>query len=210
MKKTLLAVAALGLTISSGVDASPMYGHPMQQPPMTAVPAQQAGPDRVLREGMTKLLKFLRQSDKPDTQAIGNFLETEIAPYFDFDYMATWVAGPMNRVMTEQQHQEMAEQLKTMLLGTLTTRLGSYQNQDVRFYRPRRVGENEVKVRVGILQAGGYPANLDFRFYRGKDDWKVFDVTANGSSALAYYRQYFLNQARANQPRGGYGYGYPR
>ncbi len=206
MKKVLLATTALGLAISSGLSASPMYGYPMQKPPMASIQEQQAGPDRVLREGMTKLLKFLRQSDKPNAQAIGGFLETEIAPYFDFDYMATWVSGPMSRGMTEQQHREMAEQLKTLLLGTLTTRLGSYQNQDVRFYRPRRAGENEVKVRVGILQAGGYPANLDFRFYQGKDGWKVFDVTANGNSALAYYRQYFQNQMRGNRPQGGYGY----
>ncbi|MET0029338.1 MAG: ABC transporter substrate-binding protein [Candidatus Thiodiazotropha sp.] len=206
MKKVLMAMAALGLAVSSGLNASPMYGYPMQKPPMPAVQEQQAGPDKVLREGMTKLLKFLRQPEKPDAQAIGGFLESEIAPYFDFDYMATWVAGPMNRGMSEQQHKEMAEQVKTMLLGTLTTRLGSYQNQDVRFYRPRRAGENEVKVRVGILQAGGYPANLDFRFYRGKDGWKVFDVSANGNSALAFYRQYFLNQMRANRPQGGYGY----
>ncbi|MET0066800.1 MAG: ABC transporter substrate-binding protein [Candidatus Thiodiazotropha sp.] len=206
MKKTLFAMTALGLVISSGMSAAPMYGYAPYQAPMKAVQEQQTGPDRVLREGMTKLLKFLRQSDKPNTQAIGQFLESEIAPYFDFEYMATWVAGPMNRGMTEQQHREMAEQLKTLLLGTLTKRLGSYQNQDVRFYRPRRAGENEVKVRVGILQAGGYPANLDFRFYRGKDGWKVFDVAANGNSALAYYRQYFTNKMRAQRPQGGYPY----
>jgi phospholipid transport system substrate-binding protein len=47
---------------------------------------------------------------------------------------------------------------------------------------------------VAILQASGYPANLDFRFYRGKTGWKVFDVAANGSSALTYYRQYFARK----------------
>ncbi|MCU7868794.1 MAG: ABC transporter substrate-binding protein, partial [Candidatus Thiodiazotropha sp. (ex Lucinoma borealis)] len=53
-----------------------------------------------------------------------------------------------------------------------------------------------VKVRVGILQSGGYPANIDFRFYRSKAGWKVFDVSANGNSAIAFYRQHFVNKMR--------------
>ena len=86
-----------------------------------------------------------------------------------------------------------------MLLTTLAERLTSYENQDVRFYPPRRAGQNEVKVRVAILQAGGYPANLDFRFYRGSEGWKVFDVAANGSSALTFYRQYFSRKLASRQ-----------
>ncbi|MES9895746.1 MAG: ABC transporter substrate-binding protein, partial [Candidatus Thiodiazotropha endolucinida] len=108
-----------------------------------------------------------------------------------------WAAGPMNRHMNDQQRQALAQKIKEMLLGTLSKRLSSYDNQDVRFFRPRRVADNEVKVRVGILQAGGYPASLDFRFYRSDDGWKVFDVSANGNSALAFYRRHVANQSRA-------------
>jgi phospholipid transport system substrate-binding protein len=163
---------------------------------MQAPVYQEVGPDTLLREGMTKLLRFLRSSDNPQPQQIAAFLEREVAPYFDFAYMATWAAGPMNRQLNDQQRRELGQKIKQMLLGTLARRLSSYDNQDVRFYRPRRVGENEVKVRVGILRAGGYPASLDFRFYRGEAGWKVFDVTANGNSALAFYRTYFTDRAR--------------
>ena len=55
--------------------------------------------------------------------------------------------------------------------------------------------------------AGGYPAELDFRLYRGTDGWKVFDVVANGSSALVYYRDYFRNSMRRGGPGGAPGYG---
>jgi phospholipid transport system substrate-binding protein len=48
---------------------------------------------------------------------------------------------------------------------------------------------------MGILRAGAYPTRIDFRFYRGESGWKIFDVSANGSSALAFYRQYFARQA---------------
>ncbi|MCU7905302.1 MAG: hypothetical protein KZQ76_05475 [Candidatus Thiodiazotropha sp. (ex Epidulcina cf. delphinae)] len=48
-----------------------------------------------------------------------------------------------------------AQTIRNMLPGALSERLGSYNNQDVLFSRPRRVGENEVKVGAGILQADG-------------------------------------------------------
>ncbi len=204
MNRTLIGLATLGFLLSSGVQAMPGYGHsPAYRGGAAAVP-QEVAPGMILREGVTKLLKFMRQSEQPNPQKIAAFLEAEIAPYFDFDYMADWAAGPMKRSMTERQKAELGQQVKTLLLGTLAKRLGNYNNQDVRFYRPRSSGRNEVKVRVGILQAGGYPANLDFRFYRSESGWKVFDVAANGNSALAYYRQHFLNQMRSQAPNRGY------
>jgi phospholipid transport system substrate-binding protein len=186
---SLIVIAGLSLFAVGALPAAPYYGQIPYAAP--AQPAVQADPSLVLREGMGKLLKFMRQQESPTPQAIARFLEHEIAPYFDFDYMAGWAAGPMGRYMNGRQRAELAQSIKQMLLGTLAERLANYENQDVRFFPSRRAGENEVQVRVGILQAGGYPANIDFRFYRGNDGWKVFDVSANGNSALVYYRQYF-------------------
>jgi phospholipid transport system substrate-binding protein len=204
MKRTLISLAALSLLASSAVYAMPKYGYGQPYPEPVTSMQQEAGPGTLLREGMTKLLKFVRRSKPRDPQQVAAFLESEIAPYFDFDYMGDWAAGSMKRHMTDQQIHELGLRVKEMLLGTLARRLGDYNNQDVRFYRPRSSGRNEVKVRVGILQAGGYPTNIDFRFYRSESGWKVFDVAANGNSALAYYRQYFMNQMRPQAPNRGY------
>jgi phospholipid transport system substrate-binding protein len=201
MKNTILAITTLSLFAAS-IMAAPGYNYPPTQMQPSAY--QQVGPDALLREGMTKLLGFLRTAQNPQPQQISAFLEREVAPYFDFDYMATWAAGPMNRQMNDQQRQAFGQKIKQLLLGTLAKRLTSYDNQDVRFFRPRRVGENEVKVRVGILQAGGYPTSLDFRFYLSDTGWKVFDVSANGTSALAYYRRHFADQMRSRNAARAY------
>ncbi|MEW8429523.1 MAG: ABC transporter substrate-binding protein [Candidatus Thiodiazotropha sp.] len=42
---------------------------------------------------------------------------------------------------------------------------------------------------------------MDFRFYRSEAGWKVFDVSANGNSAVAYYRRHFANQREAQGGR---------
>lgn len=192
--KTKSIVAALLLVFAAAqIEASPGYGAPGARHEQAQAEVR---PDVILKEGMTKLLKFMRQQDRPNPQAIGAFVESDIAPYFDFAYMAKWAAGSSYRQMSAEQKAAAEQQVKELLLSTLVQRLGSYENQDVRFFRPRRAGHNEMKVRVGILQAGGYPASIDFRFYRSDDGWKVFDVAANGNSALSYYRQHFARQMR--------------
>ena len=48
-------------------------------------------------------------------------------------------------------------------------------------------GEAEVRTRV---QSGGNQAPAEFRLVRGKDDrWRIYDLSANGVSVLAGYRE---------------------
>jgi len=196
MKIRFIALAILMALFSMHIQAQPGYGYAQ---PVAGFQQQAADPGTILREGMTRLLKFMQRKERPNANEIGVFVESEIAPYFDFGYMAQWAAGPAYRKMNTSQRNAVEQKVKEMLLTTLVKRLGSYENQDVRFFRPRRAGKNEVKVKVGIIQTGGYPASIDFRFYRSDSGWKVFDVSANGTSALSYYRQHFARQYRSQQ-----------
>ena len=46
------------------------------------------------------------------------------------------------------------------------------------------------------MNPGSYPARLDFRLYRNGDDWLVYDVSANGQSAIVHYRNQLMRDAR--------------
>ena len=199
--KFSLAVATAVLAVGMNAVTAMPYSLPRHQ---ITQPQQQIGPTQVLRQGVGKLVAFMGQTDRPDDVRIRAFLDAEIAPYFDFDYMTQWVAGRQYRTMNVAQREQMKSQLEAMFLGALAKRLGGYSNQKVRVLRARRGRGNEVTVGVGIVQPGGYPAKMDFRFYRSNDGWKVFDVAANGSSALVYYRQQFKRSLRQrNTPAWG-------
>ncbi len=191
--KLSLAVATAVLAMGMNAVVAVPYNLPRHQ---ITQPQQQMGPTQVLREGVGKLVAFMGRPDRPDAVQIQSFLDAEIAPYFDFDYMAQWVAGRQYRTMNAVQREQMKNRLEAMFLGALAKRLGGYSNQKVRVLRARRGRGNEVTVGVGIVQLGGYPAKMDFRFYRADDGWKVFDVAANGSSALVHYRQQFNRSLR--------------
>lgn len=199
--KLRLAIATAFLFSGASAAMAAPFGQP--RAPVAQL-QQQEGPAKVLRRGLGKLITFMSQQERPSEAQIQAFLDRDVAPYFDFSYMSRWVAGKRYRTMSAEQRTQMTNSLQRRFLGALAQKLGKYQNQRVRILRPRRGQGNEVTVGVGILQPGGYPSKLDFRFYRGDDGWKVFDVAANRSSALLYYRQQF-NRDRRQYRQTGWG-----
>lgn len=182
------------------------YGQSRIAPYAKAQQAQPPGPGMILQQGLDRLTAFVGQEPRPDEARLARFLDREIAPYFDFPYMARWAAGRLWSGLSPQQRRDFEGRLERMFLEALAQRLTRYDGQQLRVLRPRPGRDNEVTVGVAIPNPRGYPARLDFRFYRSADGWKVFDVSANGNSALMYYRQYFRQQRRQRAPRPGPGY----
>ena len=217
MKKVVLAGLVAAMSVSASLSAQPGYSygpgyHPGSAPRASYTPygyrapaarvAEQQDPARLLRDGMEKMLAFLRQSPPPDKLQIAGFLDKEIAPFFDFEYMARSAAGPLARDMSADQRKRLEGKLKEEFLGTLASRLSDYDKQQVAYLPARQArGGDRVTLSVAVRDAGPYPAKIDFRMRRSGDSWKVVDVAANGSSALAYYRDYF-RRAVARGPAG--------
>ena len=104
----------------------------------------------------------------------------------------------------------MVARLKAQFLTALTERLSGYEGQQVRFLPMRRNRDGRTaEAGIAVLNPGRYPARIDFRFYRARQGWKVYDVSANGQSAVAHYRREFRRMMRRGGPRGLGGHGYP-
>ena len=164
-----------------------------------------AGPAQVLSRGIDRLTGFLIGARDPTPEAIAAFLGDEIAPWFDFTYMAAWAAGPYHRQLDEEQRALLGARLEHLFLGALTRNLGSFSQPLPRIdiYRPRpgrSAGETIVPARV--IFASGFAVRLDFRFYWTGAAWRIFDVAANGTSAVAWYRRYFGDVLKRLGPDG--------
>lgn len=196
----------IGLTLC--LVLSPAYASPYQQYPG---PSQQMPPSpaEVLKQGIEQLTDFLANRDAQNSPPLDVFVENTIAPFFDFAYMAQWTAGPQSQYMTPQQGAAMEQKLRRLFLTAMVEKLAEYRHGRVTYLRP--IGNpqtGEVTLRLMAFQEGNsYPQRLSFRMYRSQSGWKVFDVTANGQSALAFYRTQFALEARP-QPVINYG-GYP-
>ncbi len=198
--KLILAMVLAGVV--SGVATARPYDSTGYAPYGVEQQVKKRGPSAILKRGLDRLIAFAGQDSRPSKKQVAGFLDQEIAPYFDFAYMARWVAGRTWRSMTPAHRVRLEQRLQRDFLGTLAQRLTSFSGQQVRVLRPRMREGNEVDVAVAVQNPGGYPARLNFRFYRSNDGWKVFDVSANGNSAVAYYRQNFRQMMRRGMVTG--------
>ncbi|MGF1644653.1 MAG: phospholipid-binding protein MlaC [Thiotrichales bacterium] len=181
----------------------PSMPHAMPQPQQ---PTQQAQPSPLdlLRQGINATLEFLNSEQARDRGAIERFVTQTMSAYFDFDRMSRLVGGPYYRELDENQRAAFQARLQGMFLsafvGNLAGRVG--QAPQVDFLPVRRVGDDEVNAYARVRFADNSTSRLVFRFGKSGDTWKVFDVAADGSSAVLYYRTHFLAQARQQGPQG--------
>lgn len=201
MKATLWLLA--GALVVGTAHAAPYYGPAATPQAMGAAQAPRAmgnNPAVMLRAGVDKLRGFLSQDPQPSQEQLAGFLNTEIAPFFDFEYMARTAGGRMFERLDEAQQANIVAQIQQSFLGKMAEKLGSFDNQQVRFMPPRRGNDGRTaEVSVAIMNPGTYPARLDFRVYRQGTKWRVYDVAANGQSAIVHYRQQLTQQIRMQQ-----------
>ena len=196
------ALAAALFLASAQLFAQPGYGRgdALYEPGYTPVPTT---PDQVVRRGVDRLTGFLMGAQNPSPEAIRGFLDREIAPSFDFTYMARWAAGPMYRRLSPAQHARMTVLLKDLFLSALAKNLGTYARPLPRFdvYPARATADgSQATVHTRVTAANGMFSGMNFRFYWNEQGWRIFDVSANGASAVAYYRSYFREMFKRYGP----------
>jgi len=189
-------LTALFIVLISVISLTASAATPPNQPEYPGYVSHHSEPAAILKEGISKLTAFLKSGGAQNRENARAFLETEIAPYFDFEYMTRWASGPAWRRMRPEQRARLQEQLETSFMATLARKLTTYTNQPIRYFTPRGQHRDDVSVSAWIMQPNGNPARLEFRFYMGESGWKIFDVKAAGNSAVVYYRNQFRQMYR--------------
>lgn len=199
-KRWLVLLIILFVPVTGSTQPFPGYqGYRAYQSP----PTTQHHPGIVLREGIEKVLAFLEGGGAANKDKLVSFVERELAGYFDFASMSRSSMGPSLRYMNPQQRAQAVTRLRSMFLDALVRQLANYEADRVQYLRPRgNPYSNEMVLGVQSFPRHGYPQQLDFYFYRGRDGWKVYDVSANGLRATSVYREYFARQSRPNPSRG--------
>lgn len=157
--------------------------------------AEQDSPAALLQEGVENLTRFL--ANKPNRGNLAAYLQEEVAPWFDFDYMAEWAAGRRFQQMDEVQQADLAARIRESFLDKMAQKLARYSQQRAIYLPPQHDAPSQVTLPVAIENpVGGYPARLEFRLRQTDKGWRVIDVSANGMSALLHYRQMFNEMMR--------------
>jgi phospholipid transport system substrate-binding protein len=184
------AVVCLTITLSPAIaqtgpgtsSASPFYSQP--RPPVP-------DPRETIERGLDRIKAFLATSDQTNPALINQFIEKEVAPFFDFNAMTQQILGPLNYRMTPLQRQGAVLKVKRSFLSALANNLAKYRGGDARYLKATgNLNRGRVRVRLAVFRPDTYPTILELRIVHGATGWKVVDVSADGISAVAYYRNY--------------------
>jgi phospholipid transport system substrate-binding protein len=147
-------------------------------------------PEAILQNGIAALAEQFKKGSSQEEML--TFLKQEIAPHFDMDYMARLSSGYYWNMLNGEQRNTFKEYFQRVFFQSLSRQVSNFGNPQIQFY-PARPGNkpNEMTLSARVLQPQGVPILMDFRFYRGEQGWKIFDVVADGSSAVLYYRRFY-------------------
>ena len=192
----LAALVAVGLPHSASGLSSVV--------PASEADDRSANPAQAVRQGIDVLSTFVRDSSSVDAQTRRDLLDDQVAPYFDFEYMAEWAAGTFARRLSEAQMAALGDKVRNIFVAAMARNLGAGAQPpaNIQLGRDRRgssASERVVPVRVRLLD--GSLMRLEFRCYWNGKGWRIFDVSANGASALAYLRQNIAHLLRSRGPK---------
>ena len=177
----LPAVLAMGLLaallLPTGVTAEPRPAH------------------ETLAEAADELLARLEAdeahySENPDD--LRDLVDELLVPLIDFEVTARWVLGRHWNSSSDEQRKAFQDEFQRMLMRFYSSALLEFDAWELRFQPMQRdEGRPLGTVRAEAIPDSGSPVPVNFRVILRDGEWRVFDVSLQGISAVTNYRSNF-------------------
>ncbi|MFQ3220630.1 MAG: phospholipid transport system substrate-binding protein [Psychromonas sp.] len=136
------------------------------------------------------------QSNPDHLRAI---IKQELMPYVDHRFAAFKVLGNQFRSVPKDKIPEFVGEFKQYLISNFAVALAGYGGQELLF-EPVNVTENQKNVDIkAIIRKSGRPdINISFKLRKTKStqEWKTYDLVAEGISLLSSKRSEFASIIR--------------
>ena len=148
-------------------------------------------PSELLANSIKRITNFLQDSGALKLDEILYFVDNELSGHFDFNHMTRLVLGGTIRQLNQYQIQHLQNRIKEMFIETLANNLVNYSftKRPIHFLPPQlnSLG-TKIIIRAIVYHPRGYSNRLAFKFHPTSKGWKIYDVIANGQSAIIAYR----------------------
>jgi phospholipid transport system substrate-binding protein len=128
-----------------------------------------------------------QQAIKADPNIIKNIVREELMPYINYQYSAFKVIGKHLKNTTEQERKEFVPVFREYLITSYAQVFTLYDNQVVEFSPAKDFADNKivaVDTRIIMPDRENIDVSFKVRKNRKTDEWKAFDMIAEGVSLL--------------------------
>ena len=144
-------------------------------------------------------IELEQQSIQSNPDHLRDIIEQELMPYVDHRFAAFKVLGSQFRSVPKDKIPEFVDEFKQYLISNFAVALAGYGGQELLF-EPVNVTENQknMDIRAIIRQADRPDINISFKLRKTKStqEWKTYDLVAEGISLLSSKRSEFASIIR--------------
>jgi phospholipid transport system substrate-binding protein len=149
---------------------------------------------------MLEDLTARRDQLRDDPATLESLIRRELIVHFNVEYAARLVLGRHGRGVPAEKIHRFAEAMIGLLVKRYADGLLEFRTTDQYEILPLSGDNTErlTRVRTLIRLDDGGTVPVDYAFHLTENGWKVFDVTIEGISYIATYRNQFAQEISAD------------
>lgn len=166
-------------------------------PASASMAAEQSDPYVMINEVASLTFERIKREKSQiqnNPELLRTVMEEELLPYIDYRFSAFKVLGKYANKVPREKLLEFVSVFREYLITSYAVALGYYDDQQVEFAPAMEFdGRSDVTVRA-VIKDGDRPdikVAFKVRKDRQSDDWKVYDMVAEGISLLSSKRTEF-------------------
>lgn len=149
-------------------------------------------------EKMLSVLSERRAEVEESSDLLIQITDEIISPYFDFARISRLALGKYWRKATPEQQKVFSKEFHLLLLRTYSKALLTMGSEEIHYPKPK-ASRRADRITIPTLvkkEGSSNPVAINYRLYRKKEQWKVYDIAINGVSLVANYRKQFATQVK--------------
>jgi phospholipid transport system substrate-binding protein len=161
-------------------------------------------PDVLVKNTVDKIMHAIETDTDISAGDMGKsieFVETQVAPHFDFPRMARLAVGRSWRQATPEQRNAIIREFRILLVRSYAAAFTRFKGIKIEIL-PLRPSENpewalvESVIKLPTAVAQPISLNYDMELIEGK--WKVFDLQIDGASLIINNRNIFQREIQSS------------
>lgn len=157
---------------------------------------QPAGPVKTIQTAIVKLNQLTTVATY-SPQLVGQLIQTEVAPLFDFDHIANEVLLVSNIHLGQEEQAYFSAKIKQNIVASLLSRLTQTRSTSFQFISARPMIGGTIAVKLKVNGYYSYGMFIDLVFHQTVDQqWKIADIVLNNDSLINYYQKMVLIKLR--------------
>ncbi len=160
----------------------------------TSAYADGPAPDELVRKlaaEMTSAVRSDPELQNPGSLKISDFVQKNIVPRFEFERITQIAMGRNWAKANPAEQKQIVTEFGKLLTRTYSNAISTLKDLDVEVKSTRVMTPNaDVTVKTQMI-GRPQPVAIDYSLINGPAGWKVYDVTVEGISLVAAYRDEF-------------------